>query len=314
MDLEVRHLRLVVAVAEHGTLTAAAERLHLTQSALSHQLRDIEDRLQAPLFLRRNRRMIPTAAGQRLLETGQSVLTALQQTELAVRDLGGTKQGLLRVATECYTCYHWLPSVLREFTARCPGVDLRVDAEATSRPLPVLLAGKLDLALMLSPVRDRRLAATPLFRDELVVVVPAQHRFASQPHVRPSQLADESMFIYSPREESYVFQRLLSPAGIVPRRLQQVQLTEAIIELVRAGLGVSVLARWAVQPYLDRRSLAGVRLTAGGFYRNWTAVVPRALASTPYVVEFLRLIAAHVPVGRADVTRRPVLRAVRPAG
>jgi LysR family transcriptional regulator, regulator for metE and metH len=314
MDLEVRHLRLVVAVAEHGTLTAAAERLHLTQSALSHQLRDIEDRLQAPLFLRRNRRMIPTAAGQRLLETGQSVLTALEQTELAVRDLGGTKQGLLRVATECYTCYHWLPSVLREFTARCPGVDLRVDAEATSRPLPVLLAGKLDLALMLSPVRDRRLAATPLFRDELVVVVPAQHRFASQPHVRPSQLADESMFIYSPREESYVFQRLLSPAGIVPRRLQQVQLTEAIIELVRAGLGVSVLARWAVQPYLDRRSLAGVRLTAGGFYRNWTAVVPRALASTPYVVEFLRLIAAHVPVGRADVTRRPVLRAVRPAG
>jgi LysR family transcriptional regulator, regulator for metE and metH len=314
MDLEVRHLRLVVAVAEHGTLTAAAERLHLTQSALSHQLRDIEDRLQAPLFLRRTRRMIPTAAGQRLLETGQSVLTALEQTELAVRDLGGTKQGLLRVATECYTCYHWLPSVLREFTARCPGVDLRVDAEATSRPLPVLLAGKLDLALMLSPVRDRRLAATPLFRDELVVVVPAQHRFASQPHVRPSQLADESMFIYSPREESYVFQRLLSPAGIVPRRLQQVQLTEAIIELVRAGLGVSVLARWAVQPYLDRRSLAGVRLTAGGFYRNWTAVVPRALASTPYVVEFLRLIAAHVPVGRADVTRRPVLRAVRPAG
>jgi LysR family transcriptional regulator for metE and metH len=314
MDLEVRHLRLVVAVAEHGTLTAAAERLHLTQSALSHQLRDIEDRLQAPLFLRRNRRMIPTAAGQRLLETGQSVLTALQQTELAVRDLGGTKQGLLRVATECYTCYHWLPSVLQEFTARCPGVDVRVDADATSRPLPVLLAGKLDLALMLSPVRDRRLAATPLFRDELVVVVPAQHRFASQPHVRPSQLADESMFIYSPREESYVFQRLLSPAGIVPRRLQQVQLTEAIIELVRAGLGVSVLARWAVQPYLDRRSLAGVRLTAGGFYRNWTAVVPRALASTPYVVEFLRLIAAHVPVGRADVTRRPVLRAVRPAG
>ena len=314
MELEVRHLRLVVAVAEHGTLTAAAERLHLTQSALSHQLRDIEDRLEAPLFLRRNRRMIPTAAGQRLLEAGQSVLTALEQTESAVRDLGGTKQGLLRVATECYTCYHWLPSVLQEFTARCPGVDVRVDAEATSRPLPVLLAGKLDLALMLSPVRDRRLAATPLFRDELVVVVPAKHPFASQPYVRPSQLADESMFVYSPREESYVFKRLLSPAGIVPRRLQQVQLTEAIVELVRAGLGVSVLARWAVQPYLDRRTIAGVRLTRRGFYRNWTAVVPRALASTPYVAEFLRLIAAHVPVGRTDVTRRPVLRAVRPAG
>jgi LysR family transcriptional regulator for metE and metH len=258
--------------------------------------------------------MTPTAAGQRLLETGQSMLAELEQTESAVRDLGGTKQGLLRVATECYTCYHWLPSVLQEFTARCPGVDVRIDAEATSRPLAVLLAGKLDLALMLSSVKDRRLAATPLFRDELVVVVPPKHRFASQPYVRPSQLADESMFIYSARENSYVFQRLLSPAGIVPRRLQQVQLTEAILELVRAGLGVSVLARWAVQPYLDRRSVVGVRLTPRGFYRNWTAVVPRALAATPYVAEFLRLIAAHVPVERKDVTRRPVLRAIRSIG
>jgi LysR family transcriptional regulator for metE and metH len=314
MDLEVRHLRLVVAVAEQGTLTAAAEQLHLTQSALSHQLKDIEERLKAALFLRRNRRMIPTPAGQQLLETGQSVLAELERTESAVRDLGRDKQGLLRVATECYTCYHWLPPVLQEFNARCPGVDVRIDPDATSRPLPVLLAGKLDLALMLSPVRDRRLAATPLFRDELVVVVQAQHRFASQPYVRPAQLAAENMFTYSPREESYVFKRLLTPAGIMPRRVQQVKLTEAILELVRAGMGVSVLAKWAVQPYLDRRLVAGVRLTHGGFYRNWTAVVPGALADTPYVREFLRLVAAHVPVGRADVTRRPVLRAVRSAG
>ena len=314
MDLEVRHLRLVVAVAEHGTLTAAAEGLHLTQSALSHQLKDIEDRLEAPLFLRRNRRMIPTAAGQHLLDTSLSVLAELERAETALRDLGRTKQGLLRVATECYTCYHWLPPVLQQFTARCPGVDVRIDVDATSRPLAVLLAGKLDLALMLSPVRDRRLAATPLFRDELLVVVPAQHRFASQAYVRPSQLAEESMFMYSPREDSYVFQRLLTPAGIVPRRLQQVQLTEAILELVRAGMGVSVMARWAVQPYLDRRTLTGVRLTQRGFYRDWTAVVPRTLAGTPYVGEFLRLIAAHVPVGKRNVTARPVLRAVRSSG
>jgi len=311
VDLEVRHLRLVVAVAQHGSLTAAAEQLHLTQSALSHQLRDIEDRLGAPLFLRRNKRMTATPAGQRLIETGQAVLAQLERTESAVRDLGREKQGLLRVATECYTCYHWLPSVLREFSSRCPAVEVQINVDATSRPLPLLLAGELDLALMLSTVRDRRLAATPLFRDELVVVVPPGHRFAAQPHVEPAQLADESMFTYSPREDSYVFQRLLTPAGISPRRLQQVKLTEAILELVRAGLGVSVLARWAVQPYLEERSLAGVRLTANGFYRNWTAVVPRGLVSTPYLGEFLRLVASHVPVGRKDVTSRPVLRQVR---
>ena len=314
MDLDIRHLRLVVAVASLGSLTAAADRLHLTQSALSHQLRDIEDRLGVPLFLRRSRRMVPTPAGQRVLETAGPMLDELERLEGAVRDLANLRQGLLRVATECYTCYHWLPGVLDEFGTRCPGVEVRIEVEATARPLPMLLAGKLDLALMTSQVRDKRLATTPLFRDELLVVMAARHRLASQAYVRATQLADEAVFTYSPREESYVFQKLLTPAGITPRRIQQVQLTEAMLELVRAGLGVAMMARWAVEPALHPASLVGRPLTARGFYRNWSAVVPRSLARTPYVTEFLRLVSAQVPVARADVRSHPVLRAVGSAG
>jgi len=110
-----------------------------------------------------------------------------------------------------------------------------------------------------------------------------------------------------------VQEKLLTPAGIEPT-LRQVQLTEAILEMVRAGLGITALGRWVAQPYLDRRSLVGLRLTPGGFYRQWQAVVPRALAGTDYVNEFLRLVAARAPVARTDVTPRPVLRAVRAAG
>ena len=275
MDLELRHLRLVVHVAATGSLTAAADRLHLTQSALSHQLRDLEDRLGTALFSRRNRRMTPTPAGQRLLDSAAAVLDELERTEAAVRDIGLDRQGLLRVATECYTCYHWLPGVLQEFERRAPGVEVRVEVDATARPIAHLLAGKLDFALATSPVGDRRLAATPLFRDELLVVVARGHRLASERHVRPSELGDEVLFTYSPPAESYVFQKLLTPAHITPRRVQQVRLTEAIVELVRAGRGVAVLARWAIQPYLQGGGLVGVPLTARGFYRQWSAVVPR---------------------------------------
>jgi LysR family transcriptional regulator for metE and metH len=310
MDLEIRHLRLVAAVASLGSLTAAAERLHLTQSALSHQLRDIEDRLGVPLFLRRSRRMVPTPAGQRVLETAAPMLDELERMETAVRDLSKTRQGLLRVATECYTCYHWLPGVLGAFNQRCPGVEVRIEVDATARPLPMLLAGKLDLALMTSQVRDKRLATTTLFRDELLVVMAASHRLAGQPHVRPSQLADEIVFTYSTKEESYVFQKLLIPGGVNPRRIQQVQLTEAMLELVRAGLGVAILARWAIEPSLHAASLVGRPLTARGFYRHWSAVVPRGLARAPYVTEFLRLVGTQVPVRPADVRVRPILRAV----
>jgi LysR family transcriptional regulator for metE and metH len=166
---------------------------------------------------------------------------------------------------------------------------------------------------MTSRVLDRRLAATPLFRDEMLVVVAAGHRLARQPFVRPSDLNDETLLMYATRDESYVFANALAPAGVKPR-WRQVQLTEAILELVRAGQGATILARWVVQPYLVARSLVGLRLTARGFYREWLAVVPRGLANTDYVVEFMRLVGAHAPVGRSDVTNRPVLRPVRAAG
>jgi LysR family transcriptional regulator, regulator for metE and metH len=314
MDIEMRHLRLVETVADVGSLTAAADRLHLTQSALSHQLRDIEDRLGTALFLRRSRRMMTTPAGQRVLDSARVVLEEIARTETVVRELAANRQGLLRVATECYTCYHWLPGILRDFERTSPGVEVRIEVEATARPLPELLGGRLDLALMTSPVRDRRLAATPLFRDEMLVIVPSGHRFSRQRFVRPADLADETLFTYAPREESYVFEKLLVPAGIQPRQVRQVKLTEAMLELVRTGLGVAVLARWTVEPYLRGHGLAGIRLTPRGFYRHWSAVVPRSLAATDYVVEFLRLVAAHAPVSRADVTSRPVLRAVRAVG
>jgi LysR family transcriptional regulator for metE and metH len=313
MDLEIRHLRLVQTVAAVGSLTAAALRLNLTQSALSHQLRDIEERLGTRLFLRRNRRMVATPAGQRLIASAAKVLSELERTEAEVRDMAQERQGLLRVATECYTCYHWLPAVLREFHRTSPAVDVRIEVDATPKPMAALLDGTLDLAIMTSTARDRRLATTPLFRDEMLAIMPATHRLAGKPFVRPADLAGETLFMYATPDESYVYEKLLHPAGVQPV-WKQVQLTEAILELVRAEMGITILARWVVQPYLQSRALTGVRFGPRGFLRAWTAVVPRSLATTDYVIEFLRLVVAHAPVARAAVTARPVLRPVRAAG
>src|SRR5262250_1430699 len=109
MDLEVRHLKLVAAVADAGSLTRAGDRLHLTQSALSHQLRDVESRLGTPLFLRVGKRMVLTAAGSRVLRSADEVLHALAQTEDAVRRLAGGHASALRVSTGCHTAFYWLP-------------------------------------------------------------------------------------------------------------------------------------------------------------------------------------------------------------
>ena len=156
MNLDIRHLKLLVAVTEEKSVTKAGERLHLSQSALSHQLRDLEERLGTPLFLRLNKRMVLTQAGERLLASAKEVLDELKRAEEEVAQMALHKRGTLRLSTECYTCYHWLPEKLKTFSQRFPDVDVKIVVEATHQPLRALLNGKLELAVVSDQPRDSR--------------------------------------------------------------------------------------------------------------------------------------------------------------
>ena len=311
MDLEVRHLQLVAAVAEMGSLTRAGDRLHLTQSALSHQLRGIESRLGAALFLRVGKRLVSTPAGERLLASAKDILERLAQAEEDIRRMGRENAGVLRLTTECYTCYHWLPPLLMRYRRKFPRVEVRIDVEATRAPIEGLLAGRLDLAIVTGAVSDRRLVSKKLFEDEVVLIAARDHRFAQQTHVKLSELRDETFYIYPPREESRVLQEVLLANGISPARVEEVQLTEAITELVKAGLGVAALARWAVQPLVDAGAIVARPLTARGVHREWRAAMPKDLARADYMVEFLDLLEKHAPGGKS---RAPRLVNARTAG
>jgi LysR family transcriptional regulator for metE and metH len=291
MNLEVRHLRLVTAIAEEGGVTRAARRLFLTQSAVSHQLATLEDRLGARLFLRLGRRMSLTPAGQRLVQSAGKLLEDLQRAEEEVARLGSDRAGVLRLATECYTCYHWVPPLLREFARKWPAVELRIIADATRRPLEALQEGRLDLAVVSTPVRDRRFTSTPLFADELVAVMAPGHPLAGRAWLRPSDFAAENLILYTTPEESTAFQKLLVPAGVAPRQVSEIQLTEAIVEMVKAGLGISILARWSVAPQLAARSLRAVRLGRAGLRRRWAAARLRSSPSAAWLDDFVRLLA-----------------------
>jgi len=295
MDIEVRHLQLVSTVAEEGSLTKAGDRLHLTQSALSHQLRDIEARLGTLLFRRLNKKMILTQAGERLLYSAQIVRNELEKAQGEIQRMGKGDAGVLRISTECYTCYHWLPALLKKFNKRFPNVEVRIMVEATRRPIQALLNGKIDLAIISSnSAREPKLRYKPLFQDELVVVMNADHPWRSRRYVEAKDFVGENLFVYDlPDKELSVLQLFLLPAGISPKRISRVQLTEAIIELVKAGLGISVMARWAIMPYIKSGSLTALPLTRKGIYRQWKAVVIRDGTIPNYTQEFIRLLAEN---------------------
>lgn len=304
MNLEIRHLKLVAAIAETGSVTRAGNRLHLTQSALSHQLRDAEEQLGLQLFERKSGRMILTVAGERLLLTARCVLGELERAELDIRKNGTPAKGLIRISTQCNTVYHWLPPRLILFQKQFPEVEVQLVIEATHNPFEALLEGKLDLAIVSDPIRNRKIRYLPLFEDEVVIAVPPGHRFAGKNCVAPEDFATESILLYPPKEESTLLTKILEPAGIRPRKIQEVTLTEAIIEMVIGGLGVAALPKWTVGPQLASGALIGVPLKPPGYRWNWSIAQLRENRAPAYLQEFIRNL-AKLPLHAGLLSKMP---------
>lgn len=291
LALELRDFRLLQAVAAEGSLARASLRLHLTPSALSHHLLALESRVGAPLCQRAGRRMWLTPAGTRLAEAGSRVLDAVADAERAVAGAEPART-VLRLATGCHTTYYWLPSVIESYERADPSVDVRLAGGGGSSPVADLIAGQVDIAIVSDRARDRRLKYLPLFRDELVAIVSPTHAWAGRQSVQASDFASEHLIHYSAsKSELTVFKEVLRPAGVQPRRLSPVLLTEAILEMVRSGLGVAVLAHWAAAPYVERGQVKAVRITGKGLQRQWYAAMRAGLERTPamrHLVDALR--------------------------
>jgi LysR family transcriptional regulator for metE and metH len=287
MDLEVRHLRLVRAVAALGGLTRAGRELHLTQSALSHQLRDVEAHFGTQIFLRVGKRMVLTTAGERLLRSADEILDTLERTEGAIRWLAGGHAGRLRISTGCYTQYHWLPQVLRRLRTVCPRVDVQIVAGAGRQIDELLLDGTIDIGIADHVVDDGRLMVHPLFEDELVALVAPGHRLASKRFLSAEDFQDETLLLDAPAESHAIYQEVFAAAGVRLAGVQLVAQTSAILELVMAGLGTALLTKWAVSPHVKAGALRAIPLTSSGQRLRWNAFILKKLGATTYVKEFL---------------------------
>ena len=293
--LEVRHLEMVAAICETRSVGRAAAQLNLSQPALSHALRNLEDRLGVRLF-DRTRRMTPTAGGVELRDAAARILVQVRDAEARLaRHKGGGEQ-LVRVATECYTCYHWLPAVFKRMRATMPQASVQIVAEAMGRPVDALLSGELDLALLHDKPRHRRLVTHRLFVDELVLITSPDHRLAHRKFVVPADIASERLLAHRDPESGVFWSQFLRPAGVRPAEAVCLQLTEALVESVKAGLGVGALARWAVKDALASGEIRALHLGRHGLRRSWYAATRRGQSdpATSALVSVLRTDALKV--------------------
>ncbi len=288
--LERIHLAVVQEVEKQGSLTAAAEVLHVTQSALSHSMKKLEQQLGTDVWLREGRSLRLTQAGQYLLAVANRVLPQLDLAEERLRQFAQGERGTLRIGMECHPCYQWLLKIVSPYLAAWPDVDVDVKQKFQFGGIGALFGYEIDLLVTPDPLFKPGLKFEPVFDYEQVLVVANNHPLASAAYVKPQQITREVLITYPVDVERLdIYNQFLLPAGVTPRRHKTIETTDIMLQMVASGRGVAALPRWLVQEYADKLDVVPVRLGPRGVAKQIFLGAREADTAIDYVRAFVEL-------------------------
>ena len=290
LHLEFRHLRTIKAIHDAGGLARAAELLNITQSALSHQVKGLEDQAGVELFARRTKPLRLSAAGLKLLRLAEKVLPEVEALEEDFDNLRSGRSGRLHIAIECHACFDWLFPVLDLFRRAWPDVDVDIRPGLAFGALPALVREEVDLVVSSDPEDLPGVDFTPLFDYAPVFVASSQNPLAAKPFVVAEDFRDQVLITYPvERTRLDVFTELLTPAKVEPRSVRQVELTAVILMLVAANRGVAVLPDWVIREVKYRPDYVIRPVTEAGLTKRLYAATRAEDTARPFMAHFLRL-------------------------
>ncbi|MGO2498435.1 MAG: LysR substrate-binding domain-containing protein [Vibrio litoralis] len=284
--IEIKHLRTLSVLRDTGSLTATATALHLTQSALSHQLKELESRIGGKLFLRKTRPIKFTSEGAIILKVADEVLPKIARAENDIASLKEDVNGRLHMAIECHSCFQWLMPALKEYQIAWPTVTLDFSSGFGFEPLPALVAGELDLVIT-SDIQPRsEVHYEPLFDFEMRLITATNHPLADKEFIEPDDLAALTMLSYPVQKQRLdVVKHFLQPAGVEPAKWKQADNTLMLVQMVSAGLGVAALPNWAISEF-SRQGLITSKPLGKGLWRRLFAATRHAEKDKRYLQAF----------------------------
>lgn len=290
MHIEIRHLRTIKAIHDTGGLARAADMLNITQSALSHQIKGIEEQAQVELFVRRSKPLKLSAAGMRMLAAAETILPQMSDLEAEFSGLVAGRSGRLFIAIECHACFEWLLPVLEQFRKAWPEVDVDIRLGLSFDAMNALRREEVDLVISSDPDDAEQVEFTPLFDYEPVFVASAQNPLAHKEVIEAEDFRGQTLITY-PVERSRldIFKMLLGPAGVEPAAIRQVELTDVVLMLVASNRGVSVLPDWVVREVRSSSDYITRRLTKDGLTRRMYSATRDTEKTRPYMAHFIRL-------------------------
>ena len=289
--LEIRHLKTLQALREAGNLLRAASLLNLTQSALSHQIKLLEEHYGSPLFERKTTPIRFTAAGERLLQLANTVLP---QVAAAERDLARQAQGVagqLRIAVECHTCFDWLMPAMDVFRTRWPEVELDIVSGFQADPVGLLYEHRADIAIVSETDISEKVNYHPLFRFEIIALIAKDHALAERDYLLAQDFASDTLITYPvPDEMLDIVRQVLLPAGVNSAGRRTTELTVAMMQLVASKRGIATLPMWAAQNYVNRDYVLAKRITKAGLIGSLYAASLPEMSDKSYLKDFVATI------------------------
>ena len=292
--LERIHLETIRAVEEHGSMTAAADALHLTQSALSHSMRKLEDQLGVKIWFREGRTLRPTQAGEHLLVAANRLVPQFTNIERQLEQFARGESGTLRIGMECHPCYQWLQKITPPYLEAWPKVDFDIKQKFQFGGIGALFKHEIDLLVTPDPLLKKGLYFEPVFDYEQVLVVGADHPLRDAAHITPSQLGDEVLFTYPITQDRLdLYTRFLTPVGMTVRRQKIVETTEIMLQMVACGRGVATLPRWLVEEFSSKYPVYPVRLGKKGLQKEIFLGIRKSDLEVVYLKAFIELARTH---------------------
>jgi LysR family transcriptional regulator for metE and metH len=286
--MDVRHLKLIKTIADEKGINRSLDKLFLTQSAVSHQLKDIEERIGVKIFYRTKNQWILTDEGKILYDTATRVLAEIELANTKLNDLRMGHVGDIRISTECYTSYHWLPAFMVKMKLLYPKLNVKIVMEATHKPLQKLLNNDLDVGITSDPLNDKSIRYIELFKDEVMAVVPSGHALSDKKYLNGDDFVNEVLIIHSyPLETVTVYQHFLKEQKIQPKEIMAIPLTEVALEMVKAGMGIMTMPVWALKPFASSDAYSLVRIGAKGLIRTHYAAIRHEDSHKKHILEFI---------------------------
>ena len=294
--METRHLRLIKTIADERNITRSAEKLFLTQSAVSHQLKDIEDKLGIRLFYRNNNSWELTEEGKIIYESAEKILNELDRASEKLNGLRQNYKGTIRLSTECFTNYPWLPELTGKLQSTNPELTLSVNLQAAHDTLERLLSNDIDIGITWEPKENKSVQYIRLFPDEVVAILPPNHPLAKREYLEPADFADQTLIIHSsPLESVAVYKYFLKENKITPYNTTVMPLTNVALDMVGSGMGILTMPKWELNGLKSAPGISIKSLGKDGVWRMHYAALRHEDAGKRHITGFIELLKATGP-------------------